>query len=204
MFFLVMSALTLMVPLFAQDEFEEVRVLDHPRYSLTRRLSFDADFNFLPLDAYFKPLLAEVSASYQPADWFSWEIARFGYSLVNIDTGLEGSMNVLAAPKQVDERDLKLKDMKYHASSTGFFNLLYSKSNFFNQGITYYYWQIGSGVSYFSMKGGSQIGMDLGIRVRFFLNDHFNLTLRGGQTVGFKSGLPKNIMFMGLGVGFAI
>lgn len=202
-FFCMFGCALIAKSILAQDEFEQVKVLDHPRYSLTDRVNLDADFTFLPLDGYYKPLLLEVAVSYQPVDWFSWEVARFGYSLVNIDSGLEGGINALATPKRVADEDVLLKDMQMHFASTGYFNILYSKSNFFNQGVAYYYWQLGSGVSYYKMKHGKQIGTDIAMRVRFFLNDRFNLNLHGGDTIGFTSDGPKNIMFLGLGVGFA-
>jgi hypothetical protein len=195
----------LVSPANAQDEFEQVKVLDHPRFSLTDRFNVDLDFTFLPLDAYYKPLLIEGAISYQPVDWFSWEIGRFGYSLTNINSGLESTINALATPRRVNDEDLKLKELQYHAASIGYINLLYSKSNFFNQSIVYYYWQLGSGVSYYRMKHGDQLGLDVAMRVRFFINNHISINLHGGDTVGFKdkSSGPKNIMFLGLGAGFA-
>ncbi|MDB5037594.1 MAG: hypothetical protein JWQ35_1122 [Bacteriovoracaceae bacterium] len=192
---------------YAQDEFEEVRALDHARYSLTKRIAVDADFTFLPIDAYYKPLLIEGAVSYQPADFFSWEIGRIGYSLTNINTGLDRSINnqfiSVGSSLRVKEDELRMKDMRYHASSTAYFNLLYSKSNFFNKKVVYYYWQVGTGVSYYDFKHASQVGADLALRVRFFIDDHFSFSIRGGQTIGFKSSAPKNITFLGFGAGFA-
>lgn len=194
-----------------QDEFEEVRVLENAKYSLTNRLVVDADFSFLPLDAYYKPLLVEGALTYQFADLFAWEIARFGYSLVNYDTKLKSSINSQlsrvvnadGSSPQVSENDLRLNDFRYRASSTLFLNMLYSKSNFFNRSIAYYYWQVGLGGSYYNMKSKYQTGLDFVVRVRFFFDEHWSMTLRGGQTIGFLSDVPKNILFLGLGAAFA-
>src|SRR5437868_4944948 len=77
----------------AQDEFEKVEVLDHPHYSLTKRISLGAEFTYLPLDAYYKPMLIEGTLSYQFTDFLSWEVGRFGYSLANYNTGLSANIN---------------------------------------------------------------------------------------------------------------
>lgn len=194
---------------FAQDEFEDVRVIDRPRYSLTNRLDFVLDGSFLPLDGYYKPLLVEGAFNYQPTDSFSWEVARFGYSLYNHDTGLAAGINARLKAQginqEVDFGGQQLKDMKYHISSTAFFNLLYSKSNFFNTRIAYYYWQLGGGFSYYDMQHGNhQEAIDLVMRIRFFLSNHWSFNIRAGHSIGFKPSVPNNITFLGLGVGFAL
>ncbi len=196
----------------AQDEFEQVKVLENAKYSLTNRFVFDADFSFLPLDAYYKPILAEAAMTYQFADLFAWEVGRFGYSLHNYDTKVEGAFNAALGDAvksngnrpQISENDLRLKDFRYRATSTLLMNLLYSKSNFFNRSISYHLWQIGVGGSYYNFKSKYQTGIDVVLRVRFFFNDHWNMTLRGGHTIGFMKGAPKSITFLGLGAGFAL
>jgi len=190
----------------AQDEFEKVQVLESPRFSLLNRFAFDANLTFLPLDAYFKPIILEGAVTYQPSDLLSWEIARFGYAIHNFDTGLETSVNAQLAPvsKSVDPNDLSFSKMRYRASSTLFLNMLYSKSNFFNRSITYHQWEVGAGPAYYDMDGKDQFGIDLVLKVRFFLDNSWSVNIRGGQTIGFKSKVPKNITFLSLGVGFAL
>lgn len=194
------------LPLQAQDEFEKVQVLESPRYSLLDRFVIDADFTYLPLDAYYKPLVLEAAVSYQFHDLMTWEIGRFGYSLYNYDTGLEDSINNTLSPvsQQVDEDELYLKRLRFRGSSTFFLNVFYSKSNFFNKSITYHQWQIGAGPSFYDMKSENQLGLDFVLKVRFFLNNQFSLNIRGGHTIGFKSDVPKNITFLTLGAGFAL
>src|SRR5690606_11506192 len=127
--------------LSAQDRFEKVEVLDHPRYSLNKRLVLDAEFTFLPLDAYYKPLLLDGALSFQFFDWFSWEVIRAGFPIYNHDTGLNATFESIVdneVNSRVDEEDeieftnvggQQLKDFKYRLGSTAFLNLLYSKSN---------------------------------------------------------------------------
>jgi hypothetical protein len=91
--------------------------------------------------------------------------------------------------------------------------MLYSKSNFFNMGVVYYYWQLGGGFSFYDMGNKKdaagkehyqhQQGVDLAMRIRFFINNHFTVNVRGGHTIGFSSDVPNNITFLSLGVGFA-
>jgi hypothetical protein len=189
----------------AADDFEKIEVLDHPRYTLNNRFTLDVDLAFLPLDGYYKPLFLEAATSYQWDDFISWEILRAGYSLYNHDTGLKkGVQNALTASGSSGTiADSPLHDMRYHVSSAVFMNILYSKSNFFNDSVIYHYWQVGGGLSYYNMKKDYQVGIDLEMRVRFFLNEHTTLNIRGGHTIGTSSDVPDNITFLGVGVGLA-
>jgi len=208
----VMSVIALN-QLQAQDEFEKVEVLDHPRYSLTQRFNVDSELTFLPLDAYYKPLLVDLAASYQFNDFFSWEVIRGGLPIYKHNTKLNSQIES-AVQKQTGDTgivivdDDRMKKLQYRVSSTGFLNLLYSKSNFFNKGVVYHYWQAGFGASYWDFKKGSkkaqkQYGVDLVLRARFFLSEQFMVNLRLAQTVGFNSKAPKNIISLGTGAGFA-
>lgn len=207
-----MSAVALS-QLQAQDEFEKVEVLDHPRFSLTKRFNIDGEFTFLPLDAYYKPVLFDLAASYQFNDFFSWEAIRGGIPIYKHNTKLNSQIenavqNQTGNPAIVIVDDNRMKQLQYRVSSTGFLNLLYSKSNFFNKGVVYHYWQAGLGASYWDFKKGTQkaqkqYGVDFVLRARFFLSEHFMANLRLSQTVGFNSKAPKNIISLGTGVGFA-
>ncbi|PIR23894.1 MAG: hypothetical protein COV44_00330 [Deltaproteobacteria bacterium CG11_big_fil_rev_8_21_14_0_20_45_16] len=205
---LILGASLLSTSLQAQDEFERVEVLDHPRFSLTNRLVIDADLSFLPLDAYYKPILVDIAASYQFTDWFSWEVARLSWSLTNYDTGLNDVIQAKIQEEAEDPTirtttDQSLKDTTYKVSSTGFINLLYSKSNWFNNAVVYHYWQAGVGFGMYQLDYEMQQTLDLVLRARFFLNEHFMLNIRGGHSFGFNSNAPKNISFLSLGGGFA-
>lgn len=182
-----------------QDEFQKIKVLEHPRYSLTDRFVFDVGFSYLPLDAYYKPALVEASVAYQPTDLFSWDMIRFGYKMYNQDTGLKASVEAQTGRTLIDPT---IRTFKYRLASHGYLNLLYSKSNFFNMQTVYHQWQIGGGPSFYHMKH-NQYGVDLAFRVRFFVNDSFLLNLFGGHTIGFSSKAPRQILSFGLGGGFA-
>jgi hypothetical protein len=184
------------------DEFENIEVLDKPRFTLKDKLTLDLDISFLPLDAYYKPILLEVAANYQFNDFFQLEALRVGLSLANVDTGFETSIESIIAPGQEIEEQA-LKTLKYRVSSAGFFNILYSKSNFFNSAVAYHYWQVGGGFSYYDMKKVDQIGLDLIMRVRFFINERTTFNIRAGHTIGLNPNAPRNISFIGLGVGYA-
>lgn len=190
---------------YAEDEktFDEIQVLDHPRYSLNGRFNLDIDFTLLPLDAYYKPVLLESALSYQFNDVFAVEIARFGYSLSNINTGLYQSYSDLSTRVGEIPKERDLADLKYKVGSAVFVNLLYSKSNFFNLATVYHNWQVGGGMTYFNMGSKSQIGADLLLKVRFFLTEDTTLNLHGGHTIGLNADQAQNITQMGLGIGFA-
>lgn len=190
------------VPTMAQDEFEKVEVLDHPRYTLNDRFVLDLEISFLPLDAYYKPLNVETALSYQFTDFFTWEGVRVGYSLTNIDTGLKTAIE-RDNPGSAVTSALELGDFRYKVGTAGYVNLLYSKSNLFNRSIIYHYWQVGLGTTYYDFTDTSQVTADVNVRVRFFLTDYLTANVRVGQSFGFKSGAPKSITNVGLGVGFA-
>lgn len=193
---------------FAQDEFEKVEVLDHPRYTLNRRVVLDAEFSYLPLDAYFKPVLIDIAASYQFADFLTWEVVRAGFPIYKHDTGLNSQIENVVRDRTNDPTlelvtSKEMKDLRYKLGSTLFANLLYSKSNFFNRGVVYHYWQAGVGPSFWDFKSEKQYGADFVLRARFFLNENFMLNLRAVHTVGFSSKAPSNIIQLGIGGGFA-
>jgi len=194
-------------PVFAQDEFEEIKILDNPRYSLTDKFTLDVDLTFLPLDGYYKPIIAEAALNYQLNDLLAVEIARIGYSFYNHDTGLKKSIERKIQNETGNSsyalEDQALADMRYHVGTAAYVNLLYSKSNFFNSAIVYHQWQLGSGISYYDMDKTSQMTLDLSMRVRFFLSEKVTLNIRGGHSIGFKSDAPRNLTFLGMGVGLA-
>ena len=211
--FLCMNAIPF--ALDAQDEFEFVQVLDDPRFSLTDRFSFDFEIASLPLDAYFKPIMAEASVSYQFSDRFSWEALRLGYPLYVHDTGLNKTIanqlneEIRALDPDADlvaegDTSKELRDLRYTASSTLYLNLLYSKSNWFNQQIVYHFWQVGAGPFFADMKHEKQYGVNLSARVRFFITQHWMLNLRGGMGFGLNSKAPNQILFFSVGGGFAL
>lgn len=198
---------------YAQDEFERVEVLDHPRFSLNNRVVVDTEFSWLPLDAYYKPIVFELAGSYQFSNWFSWEIVRLGMSINNYDTKLNDQVASLVnseiervspgAEQFTGTTSDDLKEFKYKVGSALFTNLLYSKSNFFNQAVVYHYWQAGAGMTYFDLDQEKQYTADLILRARFFISEHLVLNLRGGYSYGFNSKAPASIFFLGGGAGYA-
>ncbi len=201
---LVSSAVVAQTP---ADEFDRTQVLDKQRYSLTGRFVFDGGLTFLPLDAYYKPILLEGALSFQPFDWLAIELIRFGWSVHNYDTGLtnaiERKVSADTGTPYTLNSDQELNDMRYRVGSAVYFNLLYSKSNWFNQAVVYHYWQAGVGGYYYDMKTKKQVAAELALRARFFINNHILLNIYGGHSFGFKSEAPRNIMSLGAGVGFA-
>ncbi len=201
----VLIALGSFLTVYAQDDFEKVQVLDHPRYTLLEKLVLDIDLNFLPLDGYVKPVFIEAAVSYQWSDFVAFEPVRIGYSLYNHDTGLrksiEARLRQTAPTFSLDESPLA--NMRFMAGSNVYFNLLYSKSNFFNKAVAYHYWQVGGGVIYYDMDNKKQIGADLAMRVRFFVSEKMTFNIRGGHSIGFNSDAPSNITHIGLGLGYA-
>lgn len=191
----------------AQDEFESVEVLDHPRFNLNRRFVLDAEMTFLPLDAFYKPLLLDAALSYQFLDWFNWEIVRGSFPIYTHDTGLNNQIKAAIEAETSQPYDVNtsedIKEMKYKVGTAGIFNLLYSKSNFFNQAVVYHYWQAGIGFSFWDLDIEKQQTVDLILRARFFLNEHFMLNLRMAHSIGFNSDAPVNIIQLGGGAGFA-
>lgn len=185
----------------AQDPYDRVEVLEERRYSLAGRFHFDLGLDALPLDAYAKPIAVEAAAAYSFNDLWTWEIARGGYSLIETDSGLESDI-FKQTGASLPEKPL-MKSLRFFAGSMVYANLLYSKSNFFNQAIIYHQWSLGAGPIYYDLDRETQIGAEVAAKVRFFMGDHLSSYLRASYSYGFKSNAAKNIMHLGAGLGFA-
>jgi len=158
------------------------------------------------LDAFYKPLLLDVGLQYQLSDLISFDILRFGYSAINLNTGLQTSIENEVTKdigRNVDLENRVFKDFRFRVSSDVYLNLLYSKSNFFNRKIVYHQWQVGGGLSYFDFKSKKQVAVDLAARVRFFIDNNWLFNINLGHSIGFNSGAPQQIMSIGIGGGFA-
>lgn len=192
-------------------ESDPVKIMENPKYSLLERWTLDLSFTSLPLDAFYKPFLAELGTSYQFNDYFSWDVVRFGLNLSSFDTGLKSEIERETTNKAsadgtrrvVTLDPMSIKDLRFRISSHGYANVLYSKSNLFNKKIVYHQWQLGGGLSYYDMDSERQTALDLALRVRFFIDNKWIMNLHGGHSIGFQSKAPKNIMFLGLGIGYA-
>ena len=183
--------------LSAQDA---VKVVESYRYSLKDRVTIDFGVSSLPLDAFKKPLQVDLGVSYQFSDFFTWDVVNAGYTFLNFDTGLK---NDIEDQTEVEVDEGSVKDLSFRVSSRGYLNLLYSKSNWFNRGIVYHLWQIGTGATYFHMGKNKQIAGDVVVRGRFFLNDHVTFNVAAGHSIGIRSSGPRGIMNVGLGFSYA-
>ena len=183
--------------LYAQDA---VKVVESYRYSLKDRVTIDFGVSSLPLDAFKKPLQVDLGVSYQFSDFFTWDVVNAGYTFLNFDTGLKSDIE---DQTEVEVDEGSIKDLSFRVSSRGYLNLLYSKSNWFNRGIVYHLWQVGTGATYFHMGKKKQIGADLVVRGRFFLSDHVTFNVTAGHSIGIRSSGPRGIMNVGLGFSYA-
>lgn len=203
--------LILSVPIRAQ---ESARVVESYRYSFENRFVMDIGLSALPLDAFRKPVQVDLGLSYQFTEFFTWDILNAGYTFFNADTGLKGKIEREASnnASQVTVNEGSLKDLSLRLSSRGYLNLLYSKSNWFNRGIVYHLWQVGAGISHFSIEDGKLISFkeriitaDLNLRGRFFINDQMTFNVTAGYSARLpklSTGGPMGIMNVGLGLSY--
>lgn len=186
----------------AQDK---VKVVESYRYSFQDRISLDVGISSLPLDAFRKPIQFDLGVSAQFSEFFTWDVLNVGVTLHNFDTGLKGKIendaSNTSSTVSVDEGSIK--DLTLRFSTRGYLNLLYSKSNWFNRGIVYHLWQVGSGVSYFHMGNSKQVGIDLNIRGRFFIDDNVTFNVTAGHSIGLLNDAARGIMNVGLGFSYA-
>lgn len=185
---------------------DPVRVLENPKYSLKEKFHIDLNLMNLPLDAYYKPLTAELAGSYQFNDFLTWEALRIGINMASIGTGLKSDIESQLPQGQnklTIEGSEDMKNLRYYMGSTAYLNLLYSKSNFFNRKIIYHQWQVGAGPTFVDMDEEKQFGLEFSVRVRFFIDDRFNANIRLGHSIGLTNDHQRNISFIGLGGGIA-
>jgi hypothetical protein len=186
----------------AQDK---VKVVESYRYSFQDRIALDVGFSSLPLDAFRKPLQFDLGISTQLSELFTWDLLNVGVTVFNFDTGLKSKIEDDASnsSSMVSVDEGSIRDLSLRFSTRGYLNLLYSKSNWFNRGIVYHLWQVGSGVSYFHMGDSKQVAIDLNIRGRFFLNDDVTFNVTAGHSLGVLNGASRGIMNVGMGFSYA-
>jgi outer membrane beta-barrel protein len=183
------------------DEYDKVKILEDQRYSRTGHYSLDLSFSSLPLDAYYKPLALEATGNYQFTDAISWNFLRAGYSLYNYSTGLQGEIRDQTG--FVFGRSPIFKTTRYYLASEASINLFYGKLNMLNESIIYHQISVEGGPMFIDFNRKSQLGVDLGMKFQFFLNDRSSVHLKASHMIGFLANAPTNIMILSLGVGFA-
>jgi hypothetical protein len=160
-----------------------------------------------------------VAGSYQFNNYISWEFARIGFPIYKHNTKLNKQIESVVRDQTGDNSlalttDDRMNKFNFRVGSSVYFNLLYSKSNFFNKAVVYHYWQAGLGASFWDfdssvrpdgkkLKAQRQYAADLNLRARFFLNENFMINLRFAHSIGFNSKAPSNMIQLGLGGGFA-
>jgi hypothetical protein len=184
------------------DEYDKVKVLEDRQFNVDKKYSFHLGIEHLPMDAYYKPLVLDIGGSYRINDHFIWEVAHFGWSLSNLNTGLQKDIETQTNGYRYDPPPV-MKKFRFDTGSKIYWDFLYGKSNFTNRKVIYHQWLLGGGFNYFYMTRKSQIAAEVSLKVNFFVSEHYSIFIRGAHNIGFLKGAPKNITVLGLGAGFS-
>jgi outer membrane beta-barrel protein len=178
---------------FSQEIDESAFALQARKYHLKHE--FFVAPGFLPLDAFKKSVIANVSYTYHINDGWGVEMVQAAFAH-NFDTGLNKNLERLFGGTAVNENPLK-----YFASANVVIKPIYGKMILFNRTILH-------GETFFVAGGGPfkfqrmsvKAAADVGIGFRIFLNDWSSLRFDARDYIRVSD--LKNILMLALGMSF--
>ncbi|MFH1263877.1 MAG: outer membrane beta-barrel domain-containing protein [Pseudomonadota bacterium] len=177
---------------FSQEIDESAFALQARKYHLKHE--FYVAPGLLPLDAFKKSVIANVSYTYHINDGWGVEMAQAAYAY-NVDTGLKKNLERLFGATTAAENPLK-----YFASANVVIKPIYGKMIFFNRTILHGETFFVAGGGPFKFRDGFKATADVGIGFRIFLNDWASLRFDARDYVTVKG--FKNILILALGMSF--
>lgn len=143
---------------------------------------FTLSSGVVPLDAFYKGVVATGRYTLHFDDFQAWEIVGGTYSF-NIETDLRRQLRELFAvgPEQLDQLYV-IVDSNYVLKP------VYGKLSLFNRALVYneLYFVVGGAVSYYS-DGSFRPGPDVGVGLRFFVTDWLSVRADARHYVLFNS-----------------
>ncbi len=154
---------------FAADDESPARVSVIQRRQYTLRHEISVSGGFLPLDAFYKGVTANVSYTFHFNDHFAWRVARGTYDAV-IDTGLKKQLQ-----QQFGVLTTDYPQVQWMAGSDLIWNALYGKTAFMNALVLH--------LSLYLVLGGDAVktqtevlpAVNFGGGIRFFLTEWLSM-----------------------------
>ena len=179
-----------MLPSLALAQTEElenpgtIAAVQERQYRMHNELSFGV--GVLPIDAFYKGLLAQVAYTYHFSDSFAWQIGRGAYSK-NIDTGLRTQLEWLVG-------------------SDVMWSPFYGKSSFLNRSVSHFEIYVLGGGSIIKLTSAFRPAANVGLGARLYTGQHLSFRLDITDNVVIVShpfNIPTIQLSMGLNFGSA-
>lgn len=172
---------------FAQSEELEnpgtVSAVQDREFRMSHELTLSV--GVLPLDAFYKGVIAQVGYTYHFTDSFAWQIGRGMYSY-NLDTGLRDQL----------ERDFGVlptafQEVQYMVGSDLIWTPVYGKGSWLNHTVTHF--------EVFGVLGGSLLNLTNGLSkasttFRPAVNVGLGMRIFGSKHVSYRLDLTDNIV----------
>ena len=182
---------------WAQDIDEAAYSLQARKYHLKHEVYIAP--GLLPLDAYEKGVIGNISYTYHLNEGWAVEVAQFAY-VYNVDTGLKKDL------QNFGWNPVGRKTLQYYGSVNAVFKPIYRKMILFNRTILH-------GETFFVLGGGpfrvkSEVlnaasfkpAIDFGVGFRIYLNDWASLRLDARDYIWFDGWNPNNVLMLALGI----
>jgi len=164
-----------MFPSFALAQTEElenpgtVSAVQDRQYRMNHELSFGV--GVLPIDAFYKGLLAQLGYTYHFSDSFAWQVGRGAYSY-DVDTGLKAQLqrDFGVLPTAFDQ-------VQWMVGSDLIWSPFYGKSSFLNRSVRHFELYLIGGGSVLKLTSAFRPAVNLGLGARLFTGQHISFRL---------------------------
>jgi outer membrane beta-barrel protein len=161
----------------------QVSAVQERLYRMSHELTLGV--GVLPLDAFYKGLMAQVGYTAHFSDSFAWQIVRAAYSY-NINTGLTTQLE-----RDFGVQPTAFQEVQYFAGSDLVWSPLYGKGSWLNHSVTRF--------EAFGLLGGSVINETNGLSgsgssFRPAVNVWLGFRIFSGQHVSYRLDLTDNLV----------
>jgi len=152
-----------------------IHAVQEREYRLNHELAFGV--GVLPLDAFYKGLLLQLSYTTHFSDHLAWQVARGAYSY-NVDTGLRKQLI-----RDFSVNPTAFEEVQYMVGSDIIWSPFYGKTAFLNKSVSHFeVFLIGGGsiLNLANSTGGPGIfrpAVNFGLGARLFSNKHLSYRL---------------------------
>jgi outer membrane beta-barrel protein len=178
----------------AQEIDESAFALQSRKYHLHHE--FYVAPGLLPLNAFQKSLIGNVSYTYHINDGWAVEMLQFAYAY-NVDTGLADKLERLFGATVAD-----FNPLKYFGSVNVVVKPIYRKMILFNRTILHGETFFVGGPGVFKFADKFKPAVDVGIGFRVFLNEWASIRFDGRDYIWFKGSNFGNVIMLTLGMSF--
>ncbi len=152
-----------------------IQAVQERQYRMSHELAFGV--GVLPLDSFYKGLLAQVSYTAHFSDHFAWQVGRGAYSY-NVATGLRTQLI-----RDFNVTPTAFEEVQWMAGSDLIWSPIYGKTSFLNRSVSHFeiFFIVGGSVlNMTNSSGGPGIfrpAVNAGLGARLFTSKHVSYRL---------------------------